>query len=364
MCRVDYNKLRIDFCDLLLIRKGNAGLTLGDGPSELLPVCSVEEWEMKKDALKELYFLTIGQQPYHDIEPFSETVYEEDCGFYLRRKLMYNTGPGERVSAYMLIPNGLKKKTSAILCIHPTTPIGKEQAIGNELTKNGQDRAYALHLVKEGFITFAFDLMGAGERCFNGFKHFETMPFYEKYPHWSVRGKDLWDFSQAVNVLQSMPEVNPEKIGSIGHSQGGGITIHGMAVEPRISAGVSSCGEWPNRISKNPFNEARTGWWVGRPLLRPFCLAGKEFPVQLHELLTMAAPRAIMNISALNDCQYSIEEEGGTKQVFRNMEENIRKIYQLYGKPECFENIIHLNGHSFLEEQRRVAYAFFKKHLS
>lgn len=353
----------IDFSDLLLIRKGEKDLTLGSGDSELSPVASVEEWEMKKQALKELYQLTLGQAPYHDVEPMVETVSEEDCGAYLRRKLMYNTGPDERISAYMLVPKGLKKKAPAVLCIHPTTPMGKEQTIGNDTSPEGQDRAYALHLVEQGFVTFAFDLLSAGERCFAGLKHFETAPFYEKYPKWSVRGKDLWDVSQALNVLQSMQEADPDRIGSIGHSQGGGITIHAMAVEPRIKAGISSCGEWPTRISKNPFNAARTGWWVGRPLLRPFCLTGKEFPVQMHELLAMAAPNAIMNISALNDCKYTLEEKDFTGEAFRDMEENIGKVYQLYGKKEAFKNIIHLNRHSFLEEQRKPAYEFLKQHL-
>ncbi|OGV51885.1 MAG: hypothetical protein A2017_00560 [Lentisphaerae bacterium GWF2_44_16] len=352
-----------DFSDLLLIRKGEKDLTLGGGDSALAPVVSIGEWEARKEALKELYMLTLGQAPYHDIDPDLEIISEEDCGAYLRRKLMYNTGADERISAYMLLPKGLKGKVPAVLCIHPTTSMGKEQTIGNDPSSNGHDRAYALHLVEQGFITFAFDLMSAGERCFSGLKDFDTAPFYEKYPKWSSRGKDLWDVSQALDVVQSMPEVDAEKIGSIGHSQGGGITIHAMAVEPRIKAGVSSCGEWPMRISKNPFNAARTGWWVGRPLLRPFCVTGKEFPVQMHELLAMAAPNAIMNISALNDCKYTVEEKEFTGEAFRNMEENARKIYQLYGRPEAFKSITHLNGHSFLKEQRKAAYEFLKQHL-
>ena len=99
------------------------------------------------------------------------------------------------------------------------------------------------------------------------------------------------------------------------------------------------------------------------PSFKAVCLAGKEFPVQLHELLAMAAPRAIMNISALNDCKYTLEEQEFTGQVFRNMEENFKKVYQFYGKAECFKNLIHLNGHGFIEEQRRDAYAFLKAHL-
>lgn len=356
--------MNVDFSDLLLIRKGGPDLTMGSGPSHLEPVSSAGEWNAKREALQELYRLTLGLQPYHDVAPCVETVSEKDCGDHILRKLSYFTGPDERINAYMMIPKGMKGKVPGVLCIHPTTPFGKEQPIGNDPSANGQDRAYALHLARQGFATFAFDLVSVGERKYEGLECFDTAPFYLKHPKWSVRGKDLWDVSQALNVMASMPEIDADRLGSIGHSQGGGITIHAMAMESRIKAGVSSCGEWPYRISKNPFNAARTAWWVGRPALRPFCLTGKEFPVQMQELMAMAAPRAIMNISALNDCQYSLEEQAVPRQAFEEMTRCVKEVYRLNGVEDRFECVLHLNGHGFIEEQRKPAYAFLKRQLS
>ena len=153
------------------------------------------------------------------------------------------------------------------------------------------------------------------------------------------------------------------RIGAAGHSQGGGITIDAMAVDDRIKAGVSNCGTWPLRLSKNPFNHARTGWWVGRPLLRPYCQAGKPFPIDMHECLALAAPRAIMNICALNDCMYTPEEESVTRAAFENLDGNVSRVFALTGIEDNFRNVLHLNGHSFLEEQRETAYAFLDEKL-
>ena len=262
-------------------------------------------------------------------------------------------------------PRELNGRVPAVLCIHPTTPFGREQVIGNDPTEKGQDRAYALHLVRRGFITLAYDLLSANERKYEGLRDFDTAPFYEEFPEWSVRGKDLWDLSRAVDLLETIAEVDAERIGSIGHSQGGGITIHAMALEPRISVGVASCGDWPARFSKNPFNHARTGWWVGRPLLRPYCQTGKPFPIELHETLALAAPRAIMHITALNDFQYSSEETHLTRPVLERMGETPSPAsFRCMARRATFRQVLHEDGHGFAGPQRELAYAFLEKQLS
>jgi len=351
------------FDDLLDIRRGGEGLIDGAGPSWVAPLDTPEEWEAKAAALRELFSGTLGRAPDLacplDLELRDERKYEG----YVRRTYAYNVEPDERIEAYVLVPDGLAGKAPAMVCIQPTTEFGKEQAVGNEPSARGQDRAYALHLVQRGYVTISYDLMSAGRRCFPGLKHFDTAGFYEKHPEWSARGKDLWDLARAIDVLETVGEVDSERIGSIGHSQGGGITVHGMAMEPRLKVGVSSCGVWPMRLSKNPYNHARTHWWVGRPALRPYCLTGKPVPVDLHELMALAAPRPLMNQNALNDNQYSAEEEPVTRPALENLAANVRKVFELFGAGDNFQNILHLNGHGFIEAQRRPAYAFLEKHL-
>ena len=353
----------VTFDDLLDIRKGGENLTLGSGPSRIERISTGEEWEVKARALREIFLQTLGQAP--DIAcPLSpEGIKEVDCGEYIRRRIEYSLEPDERISAYLLIPKHLKGKAPGVLCIHQTTPFGKEQVIGSDPSETGQDLAYALHLVKRGYVTLAYDLLSAGERCYEGLEHFDTAPFYGKYPKWSVRGKDLWDVRRAIDLLHTLDEVDPDRIGSIGHSQGGGITIDAMAVDHRIKAGVSNCGTWPLRLSKNPFNHARTGWWVGRPFLRPYCYTGKPFPIDMHECLALAAPRAIMNICALNDCMYTPEEESFARAAFNDLAENVSRVFSLLGVEHNFRNIVHLQGHSFLEAEREIAYAFLGERL-
>lgn len=354
----------ISFDDLLEIRRGGDGLTMGGGASHIGRIDTVEEWETKAEALRAIFRQTLGRGP-SKVPPLdAEIVSETDHGDHVKRSIAYNVGPDERIVADALIPAGLRGTAPAVLCIHPTTPYGREQVIGNDPSEKGQDRAYALHLVRRGFVTLSYDLLSANERKYEGLRDFDTAPFYERFPEWSIRGKDLWDVSRAIDLLETIPEADAGRIGSIGHSQGGGITIHAMALEPRILAGVASCGDWPVRFSKNPFNHARTGWWVGRPFLRPYCLTGKPFPIELHEYLALAAPRAIMHITALNDFQYSGEETHLTRPVLARMGETVSRVFSLYGVKGNFRQVLHEEGHGFADAQREIAYAFLEKKLS
>lgn len=353
----------ITFDDLLEIRKGGDGLTMGGGPSHIATIETVEEWEAKAEALRSIFRQTLGRGPSEVCPLDAEIVSETDHGDHAKRSIAYSVGPDERIVADVLIPVGLNGRAPAVLCIHPTTPFGRQQVIGNDPSEKGRDRAYALHLVRRGFVTLAYDLLSANERKYEGLRDFDTAPFYEEFPEWSIRGKDLWDLSRAVDLLETISEADAGRIGSIGHSQGGGITIHAMALEPRISAGVASCGDWPARFSKNPFNHARTGWWVGRPFLRPYCQTGKAFPIELHEYLALAAPRAIMHVTALNDFQYSSKETHLTRPVLSRMGETVSRVFSLYGVNDNFRQVLHEEGHGFAGPQRELAYAFLENRL-
>jgi len=263
----------------------------------------------------------------------------------------------------MLIPQDVPLPAPGILCLHPTTPLGKEQTIGNEPGEKGQDRAYGRELAQAGYVTFCFDLLSANERCYPGLSAFDTAPFYEQYPRWSIRGKDLHDVDIALQVMQSFPEIIPDRLGCIGHSQGGGITMHAMAMDERIKVGVSSCGGCPERISKNPYNYARDSWWVGMPILRDFCTTGKEIPVQIQEFLAMSAPRAVLNFNALNDYQYTLEEAPFMEAALAALQEEVGRIFALHKRPEAFEMHSHRKGHGFEKPEREQALRFIRRFL-
>ena len=103
---------------------------------------------------------------------------------------------------------------------------------------------------------------------------------------------------------------------------------------------------------------------MGRPFLRPYCQAGKPFPIELHETLALAAPRAIMHVTALNDFQYSKEETRLTRPVLERMAESVSAVFSLYGAADNYRQVLHEEGHGFAQAHRELAYAFLEEQLS
>jgi dienelactone hydrolase len=357
--------------DLLYLRKGTASMLAGGSPTTLELIRDAGEWRQKAEALREIFRQTLGTPPPGHICALAIRIEgEKDRGNVIERRVSYLLSPGERVTSLLLLPKGRAGPRPAVLTLHPTTELGKEQTVGRGATEEGRltvaarRRAYGLDLAERGFVTFSPDLLGAGERIYPGRRSFDNQPFIDAHPQWSGTGKDLHDLSRALDVMEAMPEVDPNRLGSFGHSQGAGLTCYLAAIDPRVKVGVANCGAYPSRVQQNPFNHARTSWWTGRPALRPHILAGKPLPIDVHELLALAAPRAFLNIAALNDVGFSPADEPLTRPAWESLRANVRRIYALHGAEERFENLVHLDGHDFHDAMREVAFAFVERHLA
>jgi dienelactone hydrolase len=103
-----------------------------------------------------------------------------------------------------------------------------------------RNHAFAIDMVEAGFVAFAADYLRDGERVKPGRRPYDTTDFYEQFPDWSIHGKDIWDTSRAIDYLQTLHFIDPEKIGMTGHSYGGHSTIFTAALEPRIKVAVAN----------------------------------------------------------------------------------------------------------------------------
>src|SRR5262249_55241128 len=152
----------------------------------------------------------MGTLPGDDAKvPLDVKVIEEvKTDHYLRRKLTFAAEKGDRVPAHLLIPLERKGKLPAVLCLHQTTPIGKDEPAG--LGKR-EELQYAVHLAERGYVTLAPDYPSFGEYAYD----------FDKSAWKSGSLKAVWNNMRAVDYLQSLPEVDGERIGCIGHSLGG-----------------------------------------------------------------------------------------------------------------------------------------------
>jgi dienelactone hydrolase len=308
-----------------------------------------EAWDRRSDDVMEAVELVMGKcRTYEERDKVRLDVKVEEevkIGELIRRKISYQTDAKTRVKAYLMLPPLEKgKRAPAILCLHQTTKIGKMEPVGLGPKANLH---YALHLAQRGYVTLAPDYPSFGEYEYD-FKD-------PAYISGSMRAID--DNRRAVDLLtESMLEVDPERIGCIGHSLGGHNAIFTAFFDARIKVIVSNCGftSFPKY-----YGGKLAGWTSNRYMPRIVSVYNndpKQVPFDFPELIGGLAPRAFLAVAPLHDDNF---EFSGVDDCINAA----RPIYELFGRrdnlrvehPDC--------AHDFPESSRKIAYEFFDRHL-
>src|SRR5262245_8111766 len=138
---------------------------------------------------------------------------DADCGSFVRRTLTLAVEADGRLPCYLLIPKQRSGRLPAVLCLHPTSrPHGKGVVVGLAgPAPYKPDTHYAVHLAERGYVTLAPDYVNMGEYKFDAYKA----------GYASATMKGICNHRRCVDYLQSLPEVDGERVGAVGHSLGG-----------------------------------------------------------------------------------------------------------------------------------------------
>jgi acetyl esterase/lipase len=314
-----------------------------------------EDWRRHRKVLKQRYLDLIRDdqkpaKPPLDLKRHESTVVE---GLYTRWLVSYNVEADERAHAYVGIPLKLEGKAPAVVALHGTYKAGKDQAAG---LADNPDKAYLDHLCRRGYVVIAPDHFVAGHRE-PPEGPYETSRFYKKHPEWTAVGKFTHEHSIAIDVLQSLAEVDPERIGTMGHSLGGHGAIFLAAYDERIKAAVCNCGASFFRHNATVEEWARDHWYVYFKNIRPGLLEGKLPPIDFHEIMALIAPRAFLDLSGLND------GDPLTQRQRLLMLMKVMDVYELEKAPQNFAFYVHGRGHSVAHESRELIYGWLDSHL-
>jgi len=272
----------------------------------------------------------------------SRTLESVDCGSYFREKVEYYTEPDEIVRAYICIPWNRKLKTPAIFCHHQhdwNFALGKSEVVG---LAGDPDQKYAVELAKRGYITFAPDAIGFEERNWSG-STFETC--YFELTSRLVKGrtllaKVLHDASAGIDYLESRDEVDPSRIGFIGHSYGGRMAIWAPAFDKRIQASVSNCGcvDYKDSLTRDA------------GIQMEFCVPNIMQLGDVEGVVALVAPTPLY-ISATDQDKWS----RGAEQLVNSAKSHFPQ--------ENLKLRVWPGGHVFTKAMREDAYQFLDRHL-
>ena len=257
------------------------------------------DWQVRRKLLKQRYLDLLCDQHKPDKPALNLTVHEEVVvdNLYRRQLISYAVEADERAYAYLGLPINSDGKSPAIVALHGTYKYGKKRAAG--LIDN-PDKAYLDHLCRRGYVVIAPEHFVSGHRI-PAEGPYDTGSFYKKHPQWTAVGKFTYEHSIAIDVLQSLEQVDDERIGALGHSLGGHGTFFLAAYDERIKASACNCGA--SFFRHNPTVEAwsRDHWYVYFKPIRNALLNGQMPPIDFHEIISLIAPRAFLDLSGLND---------------------------------------------------------------
>src|SRR5215471_1359936 len=295
---------------------------------------TLAEWQERRTHLRKQILSAAGLLPMPPKTPLHPQIFGRiENRTYTIEKVLLETLPGYYLGGNLYRP--LNKPVPAGGFPAVVSPHGHWNYGRLEHTDAASIPARAINLAQQGYVVFAYDMVGYNDTI--------------QTPHDFATPRDnLWNFGplplqtwnsiSVVDFLESLPGVNPKKIGATGASGGGTQTFLLAAVDDRIQFSA-------------PVNMISTIMQGGSPCENIPNLRLDTFNVELGAIM---APRPMIMVSATGDW---------TRNTPREEYPAMRAIYELYDRAANLEMVQIDAPHNYNRQSREAVYKFFGKHL-
>jgi len=268
---------------------------------------------------------------------------------YRFEKVVFESMPGFFVTGVLFVPDQRQARAPAVLYVCGHSEAG---------FRNVPYMTVILNLVRKGFVVFAMDPVGQGER----YQYWDAEqkasrvggPTLEhSYPGAqcfitgsSVARYMIWDGIRAIDYLDSRPEVDPSRLGVTGRSGGGTQAAYIGAMDPRVTAAAPEnyITTFRRLIETQGVQDAEQNF-----------LNGIASGIDLPDLLVARAPRPTLMITTTRD-MFSI-------QGAREARDEVARAFKALGREGDFLMVEDDAPHASTLKNREALYAFFRKAL-
>ena len=315
-----------------------------DEDDRLRPISTPKHFEIKRQQIIDGMLLGMGKLPERpkrgSIKDFNIRVLNntQQRGRYVKKTITFEAAEGEMIHAFLYEPLDKQagKKRPGIVGMHPTGNAGKGSFESWPLCN------FPIELAMMGYVVIVPDYPGFGDaRPYD----FDT----DRYDSGTIKG--VFNHMTCVDLLRVHPDVDPNKIGTIGHSLGGHNAMFLAAFDDRVKIAVSSCGWTPFEYYETKKGRLKT-WALPRympPLETVYQSDHKKFPFDFHEVAAAIAPRVFLSSSPTAD---GVFPGWGPKAA----EPLIRKYYKACGAEKAFQFHQPRAQHRFPWDTRQKAY--------
>lgn len=255
---------------------------------------------------------------------------------FTRQHVRYQITEGVWADGYLLIPRLAKgAKTAGVVVFHSTVKQQAQLVAG--VDQSVPDKMQGVHMAKLGYVAL----------CPRNFLFSEGTDYQGNtkliLKDWHTgMARMLWDGIRALDVLASLPEVDANRLGCIGHSLGAKEALYLAAFDERVKAAVSSEGGVGLSMSNWDAD-----WYLGAQIKAP------GFKHDHHEVLALISPRAYLWIGG-----DSADTDAGLEYL-----KAVQPVFSKAGVPDNVQFFNHRLGHAYPPVARERNDAFLRKHL-
>ncbi len=289
---------------------------------------NLDGWQARAENIRKQILVGAKLDPLPERTPLNSVIHKKrSYDGYTVESVAFEARPGYFVYGNLYRPVGQQGPHPGVLCPHGHSR-GPE---GGRYRPNQQHRCATL--ARMGAVVFSYDMIGFGDSEHLGWDH----------GHEQALTLQTWSSIRAVDFLQSLPEVDKDRIGVTGCSGGGTQTFLLTALDDRVSVAVPVV-----MVSAHFFGGCHCE--SGMPIHKT-----AELETNNAEIAALAAPRPLLLVSVGGDW---------TKNTPRVEFPYIQNVYRLLGAETKVKNAHFAEeGHGYEFSKRQAMYPFVVKHL-
>ncbi len=296
----------------------------------------VKEWQTGFQAeLKKL----LGDWPTEKCSLNVRSLWKREHELGTIEKIVFTSEEMSDVPAYICLPHNVQAPYTTFICLqgHST---GMHNSIGVDFETNEQtievagDRDFAMGCMKNGIAALCIEQRSFGERRENVQKMTAEHICHDAVCHALELGRTLalervWDVERGIDYLAERGDIAMDKIGLMGNSGGGTITMYASAVLDRIAFAMPSCSFCTFKASIMNIYHCADNYVPG--LLKY---------AEAADVMGLHAPKPVVVVAGVADPIFPVED---VKKGFADLQ----AIYRAAGAEDNCKLVIGGEGHRF-----------------
>jgi len=300
----------------------------------------VRQWQRR---LRGKLRLLIGEMPRVRVPLNVRQLWKRSHNLGTIEKVVFTSEPYSDVPAYVCIPKDAKPPYTFMICLqgHSTgmhNSIAVSQEDETKPIEVAGDRDFAMGCMSRGIAALCIEQRAFGER--------REQKQEQVSPHGchdaamqalmlgrTLMGERIYDVDRGIDYLASRGDADMKRIGVMGNSGGGTISLFSAALLPRISFAMPSCYFCTFKDSIMSIYHCADNY-----VPNLLCYA------EMADIMGLFAPKPVVVVAGEKDTIFPIK---GVRKAFKDLQ----RIYRACGAEDRCHLVVGKEGHRFYADE-------------